>query len=185
MQVKGTGLITTRDFVKTNFKNDFTKWLYSLPGSSQELYTGPIDSTKWFPMQDGYIIPVDKVVELFYNGDVRKGGEELGRFSANKALTGVYRTFMVMASPMFLMKRASKIFSTFYNPSQINVFENGKKEIFMQITEFPQSSPAVEYRIAGWCAKALEMSKCNDVTFELSKSLSKNDKMTEIIYRWK
>ena len=41
MQVKGTALRTTRDFVKTKFPDHYDKWLDSLPPESKKLYSLP------------------------------------------------------------------------------------------------------------------------------------------------
>jgi hypothetical protein len=58
MEVKGTALKTTRDFIKTQFPDLYGKWLDSLPADSKK-FTPP-DATAWYPFREGYSIPEEK-----------------------------------------------------------------------------------------------------------------------------
>lgn len=184
MKVKGTGLITTRDFVKQNFGNRYKEWLNALPDKTKELYKGVIDSRGWYSIQEAYLEPLDIALRLFYNGDYKLGGDAIGAWSAETALKGVYKVFLMVATPQYLMSRATKIFSAFYEPCDIAVSEKGKKQVTMQITKFDEINLSLEYRIAGWCKKALELTNCHDVNYVFSKSLTKNDEFTEIVFSW-
>jgi hypothetical protein len=184
MKVKGTGLITTRDFVKSNFKSRYTEWLDSLTNQTKTIYSGVINSQAWFPIKDTYLDPLDSIVKLFYKNDYKLGGESIGAWSAETALRGVYKVFLFVATPQYLMSRATKIFSAYYEPCDIIVSEKGKKQVTIQITKFDTISVALEYRIAGWCKKALELTNCENVSYIFTKSLTKNDSYTEIIFSW-
>lgn len=184
MQVKGTGIKTTKEFVKANFPNAYTDWINSLPPKSKELYTGNTEFINWFPIKEAYIDPVNKIIELFYKGDIKVGGEAIGKFSANYALKGVYKVFLIVASPQFLMKRATKIMTTFYQPCEITVAENGKKSVVLTISKFDQINEALEYRIGSWCQRALELTNCKNVKYQIQKALTKKDTVTEILFNW-
>lgn len=184
MQVKGTGLITTRDFVKQNYKYRYNEWLNTLPENSRNIYKGVIDSRGWYSLRELYLDPLDKIIDLFYKGDIKTGGDAIGAWSAETALKGVYKVFLLVATPQYLMSRATKIFSAFYEPCDIVVSEKSKKQVTMQITKFEEINIALEYRIAGWCKKALELTNCNNVTYSFTKTLTKKDTYTEIIFSW-
>jgi len=184
MQVKGTGIKTTKEFVKSNFPNGYTNWINSLTTKSKELYTGNTEFTEWFPIKEAYIDPVDKIIEQFYKGDSKLAGEALGRFSAEYALKGVYKVFLLVSSPQFLMKRATKIMTTYYHPCEISVAENGQKSVILTVSKFEFINPALEYRIGAWCQKALELTNCKNPKYVIKKALTKGDLFTEIVFNW-
>jgi len=184
MQVKGTGIKTTKEFVKFHFADEYTNWINSLPIKSKKLYLVNTQFASWFPIQEAYIDPLDKIIELFYNGNHKEGANAIGRFSADYALKGIYKVFLLIASPQFLMKRASKIITTYYEPCEILISENGNKSIVLSIFKFDQINEALEYRIGAWCQRALELAHCKNVNYKIQKSLTKKDSVTEINFNW-
>lgn len=184
MEVKGTAVKTTRDFVKELFPTQFDTWVNSLPEKSKKIFADIIDSAAWYPMNEGYIIPINKMADMFYKGNAKTVGDALGIYSADIALKGIYKAFLLIASPNFLMSRASKIITTYYVPSDVNIIGSGEKTVTLQITRFPEISNAIEYRIAAWCKRALELSNCKNVEYRITKFLSKMGPCTEIIYTW-
>lgn len=119
MQVKGTGIKTTKEFVLKNFPDDYEGWIESLSIESKPYFVETTNFTRWYPIKEAYIDPGNKIIELFFQGDIKAGGEALGRFSANYALKGIYKVFLLVASPKHLINRAQKInnylFSTLRN----------------------------------------------------------------------
>lgn len=184
MQVKGTALRTTRDFVKTRFPEIFEKWINSLAPDSKKIYSSTIDATAWYPYKEAYSHPVEKIMELCYRGDRKTGGDELGSWSAEVSLKGFYKVFLLIASPQFLLQRASKIFTTFYEPSEIEASITGSNDAILRIIKFDNIDESIEYRIAGWIRKALELANCNTPRYEIKKFLSKGDGATEIFFHW-
>ncbi|MFO7659025.1 MAG: hypothetical protein R6W78_18345 [Bacteroidales bacterium] len=184
MNVKGTALTTTRDFVKKNFPDKYNEWLNCLPPKSKVFYSSSIDATKWYPLKESYLQAIECVINKFFNGDTAKGAEAIGRYSAEVALTGFYKVFLLIASPRFLMQRASKIFSTFYDPSEIVIVEEDSTHATIKIVKFDEIDLALEYRIAGWVKKAIEMANSKNPEYKFGKMLSKGDDCTEIKFGW-
>ena len=184
MEVKGTAVESIPLFVKEKFGERYEEWLNSLPPKSREIMTKPILAAIWYPLEEAFIIPTLKICELFYNGDLR-GAWEAGRFSADFALRGIYKVFVKIGSPGFIIDRASAIFSNYYRPSKMEVVERGKNRAVLHITEFGKPHIVVEYRIAGWIERALEISGCKDLKITITKSLTRGDKYTEIVGEWR
>lgn len=184
MEVKGIALKTTRDFVKTNFPGDYSQWLNALPESTRKNFEGVLDVGKWYPLHENYLIPLGKISGMFFNGNEKKCGEALGYYSADVALKGIYKVFLLMASPNYLMQRASKIITTYYQPSQVEAEKVSQKSALIRITEFSEMDAALEYRFAGWCKRALELSNCSDVSYTMRKSLARREDATEILFEW-
>jgi hypothetical protein len=184
MQVKGTALRTTRDFVKTVFPGSYDKWLDSLSPDSKRLFSSTIDATAWYPFKEGYSVPIGKIVDICFNHDRKTGGDQLGSWSAEVGLKGFYKVFLLIASPQFLLQRASKIFTTYYEPSEVEASIIGSNDAILRITKFEDIDEAVEYRIAGWTRKALELANCREPSYVIKKALSKGDNATEIHFHW-
>jgi hypothetical protein len=185
MEIKGTGIKTTRDFVRCTFPDKYEYWLESLPEKTRALYApASLNLGGWFPMKEGYLIPLEQIVQLLYNGDEKKGGEAVGRFSADLALTGIYKLFLLVATPKYMMQRASTILTTYYIPSEIKVSEIDSKSVNLHIVRFSEMSHILEFRIAGWCIRALELCGCKQPQYLITKSIINGDKTTEYTFSW-
>jgi hypothetical protein len=184
MQVKGTSIITTRDFVKEKFPSHYNDWIKSLPAESKKLYEGAVRVSDWFEIKQAYYDPMNKIIEQFYNSNAQKGGEDLGRFSAKVALTGMYKVFLFVATPQYLMKRASRMVETFYTPSEVEVTEVSSKVVVMKIKKFDGITKTLEFRFAGWCVKALELCNCKNITYRITSHISSGHPTTTIEYKW-
>lgn len=184
MQVKGTGIKTTRDFVKEVFPSRYEEWISSLPSDSKQLYVGALDVGKWYEIKTAYYVPIEKVSELLYNRNAQKAGNELGRYSAEVALKGIYKVFLLVATPQYLMKRSINMMQAFYNPSEIEVAERSKKLVVLTIKSFQGINKVTEYRIAGWCAKALELCNCHGVKYHFTSYISAGQPQTIIEFSW-
>jgi len=184
MQVKGTSIVTTRDFVKEKFPGQFNGWIKSLPPESQKIYEGMVRVSDWYDIKPAYYDPMNKIIELFYSNNFQKGGEDLGRYSAGVALTGIYKVFLLVATPQYLMKRASRMVETFYTPSEVVVVETSNKIVSMKITKFDGITKALEYRFAGWCVRALELCNCKNISYKITSFISAGQPATTIEFKW-
>jgi len=185
MEIKGTGIKTTREFVKENFPDKYEMWLNSLPEKTRALYSSPlINMAGWYPIKEAYLIPIDKIISMFYAGNIKTGAETLGKFSADIALKGIYKLYLMIATPQNLMQKASVMFTTFYSPSEVKVSEATAKSVTLQITKFEEITPSLEYRIAGWCVRAIELCGCKNVSYRITKSYTKFDPHTDIMFNW-
>lgn len=184
MEVKGTAVKSIKEFVETRFKADYQKWLKAMPEESQAIINGGIFANNWYPMKAAAVEPTKALGKVFYNNDIKQAAWESGRYSAEVGLKGVYKIFVMIAKPQYIMQRASRVFTSYYSPSDLSVVESHEKGLTLHITKFPEPEQIVEYRIAGWCEKALEFTNCKNVRAKITKSLTNGDKVTEIVMSW-
>ena len=183
MEVKGTAVVSIKEYVKSNYPNDFNKWIESLSSGAKEIFNGPVDATKWYVVEDGALDPTIKLSTLFFQGNKQKGAWDSGRYSAHKALTGIYKIFVKAASPAYIIQRASRVFATYYRPCEIIVTYSDSKSVNLELTQMDPKFDVIEHRIAGWIEKALEISSCKNVQIEIAP---KSDEPTtkEIKITW-
>ena len=141
----------------------------------------PIYVTTWYSLKDGMIEPTRKLSELLHNNNV---AWDVGAYSAEEGLKGVYKIFVLIAKPSYILKRASRVFETYYNPSEMKVVKTGSHKTVIHITKFPEPDTIVEQRIGGWLAKALEITKCKNGEVKITKSLTLGHKYTEFDIKW-
>lgn len=66
----------------------------------------------------------------------------------------------------------------------MSIVQKSSKSYILIISKFDLFNAIIEYRIAGWCQRALELTNCKNVKYNINKSLTKSDEVTEIEFRW-
>lgn len=183
MLVKGAAVVSTKAFVESKYEGELIKWLSNLPEKSQKIYTQTISESKWYSLNDAFVVPTRIMLKMFYDNDL-SGANELGSYSAKKGLTGIYKVFVKMGSPAFIISRAAKVFTAYYKDSSIKVLSSTKKSVILMIDRFPEYADVVEHRIIGWIDKALEISGCENVKTQVVHSFLKGDPFTEFFITW-
>ncbi len=184
MKVKGTILSSIHDFIKEQFPNRFHEWIDRLPEESAKLYTEPIMATEWYPYREGLIVPSEVAAKLFYDGNIEKFSWDSGRYSAEIGLKGIYKVFVLIATPQFIMKRGGKLISSFYDESELKIGEERPKGVDIHVTKFPGSSVITERRIGGWMEKALEICNVKNISIDIVTSIAARDDQTVYVLNW-
>jgi len=183
MEIKGTAVKSTIEFVRARFAERYNEWLEMLPTDSRAIMESPVYATDWYPIINAAILPTKAIGHLFYD-DIKKGAWEVGRFSAEVSLTGIYKVFIKLTSPAHIIDRASKIMETYYRPAEIAVVERPHKGVRLHIKKLPTNDAVIEHRISGWMERALEINNCKNISINIPLSLSKGDEVTEIAITW-
>jgi hypothetical protein len=183
MEVKGTAVKTIPEFVKTKFPNQFDSWMDSLPAESKIYMAERISLTNWYPLMESLIIPTRKVGEMFYK-DIIKGAFEMGVYSSEQAIRGVYKMLVMVSSPSFIVNRTSSIMSNYYKPCKMDITKRSKDMAIVSILEFATPDVCVDYRIFGWIKNTIETSKFKNPKVDILKSMGKGDKSTEFLIQW-
>ncbi len=150
MEIKGAALKSIPEFVKKHFPLRQNEWLDALPESSKNIMKGIIFTNNWYPMQDGLVLPMKTISKVYYNGDDEKTAKLMGRFHAESALNGIYKFFIQFGSPKYIIEKAGRIFTTYFQPSEIVVMNATKNGLVLHITKFPDPDEILEYDIVGW-----------------------------------
>jgi len=183
MEVKGIAIKTIPDFVKEKFPNEYKTWLETLPVEARSIIENRISLTNWYPLESSLIIPTQLIGEMFYK-DIQKGAFELGIFSSNQAIKGIYKMLVMVSSPSFIVNRASTIMSSYYRPCEMEISKRSKDMAVLSIVNFPNPSVVVDYRILGWIKNTMEFSKFKSPKVEMVKSMGNGDSSTDYLVQW-
>lgn len=184
MHVKGTAVKSIQEFVQTRHGDKYADWLKAMPETSRQIMSKPVYVSDWYSAKDAAIEPTIAIGKIIFDGDIVKAGWETGRYSSEIALNGVYKVFVKMATPQFIIARSGKILPSYYDPSDISVKETGAKHVVLNISKLPVNHEVLEARIFGWIQKALEVTGCKNVQIKPIKSMAKGDSITELMITW-
>jgi hypothetical protein len=183
MEIKGSAVKSIPDYMKKFHPEKYSMWMDALPEKSKKIFSEPVLPSNWYSLQDAAIIPTEALGQILFS-DAVKGAWQCGRFSAENALTGIYKFFVKAASPFFIIDRAGRILSTYYQPCKMDVVERGDDFVILRITQFEEPSKLVEGRIGGWIERAMEIHGVSFVHITIEKSLTRGDECTEILVKW-
>jgi hypothetical protein len=181
MKVKGTSLIATKKFVYQKFGQEgVDRFIAALPPESKVLLTGGLLANNWYPAADALIEPSRQLCRLFYDGDER-GAWEVGAFSADDGLRGIYRFFARIATVEKLLSKTADIFHTYYQPGRMEVAESGAHRIVLRMLDTDERDRLLEVRICGWLDGALRVCGNTGHRITIGRSLARGDPDTEFI----
>jgi hypothetical protein len=184
LKVKGTGIISQIAFVRERFgEAGFDKWRDALSEPARVLVTSAVFASSWYEGEHAVLEPRDKICEVFFNSDP-KGAREIGRFTADRSLNGIYRVFVRVGSPEWTVGKVAGIFGTFFTPGELAPVFSQKGKLVMRLSGFPARSEAFEEMICGFAERALELCGCKEVKVERTASLARWDPHADFSGTW-
>jgi hypothetical protein len=179
MQIKGTAVKTTPEFVKAKFRDRYYEWIENLPDLSRDIVGQPVFSTSWYDLYNAVILPTEKTGDLFFQSHI-EAALELGRYSSEVALSGIYKIFIKISSPQFVLSRATNVFATYYNPAEIQIISSKGNSAILEMKGFVRKEELIVYRIAGWLEKTIELTTKSKYPAEIEKKYN-GDYLTALI----
>jgi hypothetical protein len=183
MSIKGSAVKATKEYILKKQPEHYDEWLKGLSKSARDILSNPILATEWYPIDQAVVGPTEVMSKMFFNS-VKECAWELGRFSADQALSGIYKVFVLISTPQFILSRAAKVFQSYYKDSEIVIKEQSNTHVILQIKQFPYIHQIMEYRIAGWISGAIDKTGHKIIKVEVTKSMTKGEEQTEIHAEW-
>ena len=149
MNVKGIAVSATYNYIKKNFPEDLTEWLNNLSPASQKIFKNIILPSEWYPAYEAVVEPTQLVGEMFI-GSAEKAAFEIGKYSAQEGLKGVYRVFARLSSINYIIKRSIPIYANYYDTGQFSIITNEKGNAVLKLSGVPKKFYLVIHRVAGW-----------------------------------
>lgn len=182
MFVKGTRIISIREYVRQVHADRYAEWLDSLSDDSREIFANDILYSNLYPYRLSILEPMERACKLFFDGNP-SGALEMGRFSAEFAIKGVLKIFFQVASPQFVMTRVPAIFTSYFSEGRMIVAAKQPDGCVIHMLDFPEPHLLADLRIRGWIERGLEFCGCKDIEVKMSQSMGRGDALTEYISR--
>lgn len=185
MKVKGTSVKSTLQYVKEVHPDYLQQWLDALPDNIRQLMLNPIMSTQWFQIEDGMIIPTETLAKIISEPDINIVARKIGAYTAKIGLKSVYKVFVKVASPNYVLRRSQRVFNTYYSEGKfITIVDEAKRAVF-DVIGFKKQHETVFSRICGWLDETLIItnSRKGNVTYSVTQ-LENNNVSVRIAASW-
>ena len=169
-RAKGTVIASTLAFLNEKLgKEGAVQLIEGLGAEHSALLKGPVLQGNWYP--------IDLLIKLVIAAEGKVAmpekkkktlAWELGRFSAETGLKGIYKVFFKMADISFIIKRAPHVWSSYYDSGTMQVLVAEPNKAIMRIAGFDQPSAILCDRVLGWMERTVEMSGGKHVANEPS-----------------
>jgi predicted hydrocarbon binding protein len=127
----------------------------ALPPQLRVAFATRIRKAAWYPYEP--------FVALLRGIDARLGTgdltycEQIGRAAANADLSTVFKVFVRMASPSWLIRACPRVWSRYYEAGSMRATAWEPEETVVVIEDFPGIDPAHCWLMRGWMIGALEV----------------------------
>lgn len=95
----------------------------------------------------------------------------LGEYLATEQLRGVYRVFLLVVSPDFMLRRSSQIFRTYYDGGTMEAVTLAPGRVECTFGGFHAKERLLELSIAGWIKGASALTNAQDLRVEVTTSV--------------
>jgi len=120
-----------------------------------------VTATTWIPVEYRYHL-VEFLVARSFDGDARRASE-IGSLVGKKEINGFFRFVMQFTSPSLVLGMSSRFWRSYYDRSEFVVVESGPGFCHAEIRDWPLTSAAVAYELAGALREWLLASRANDL----------------------
>lgn len=183
MSIKGSAVKATKEYVLKKHPDRYEEWLKKLSPQARNIISNPILATQWYPIEESVVEPTTTACDLFFD-KLENAAWQMGEFSADQALSGIYKVFVLISTPQFIISRGAKVFQSYYKDSEIIIKDKSEEHVRLQIVKFPYPHEVMECRIAGWISGAIQKTGHKKIDVKITKSMTKGDPYTEIYSKW-
>jgi hypothetical protein len=183
-QVKGTALVSTIRFLAERFGDAAVgRILARLSAEDRTVLDQELLVSAWYPLPTMLRLMRAAVDELgAQEPDLIK---KMGRKSADYGISTVYRVFIRLGSPQFVVTRAARVFASYYDRGTMAAVESREGHAAVELSDFPDGTSEFCERIIGWMERTIELSGAKDVRSRHSLCIHRGDSVCRYEGDWK
>ena len=183
LHIKGTAVLDTFETIKARAgQAELDKIISHLDPEAQEIFRRPISPSSWYSCD---------AFSRFLEATIREmaGGNEqvlVKRAEAviEKQLSGIYKMFVRLGSPEFVIRRIAAVHATYFDGVQIIPEMKGPKSATIQYVGFSRNHRIMGFAIIGFFQKALEISGAKKVHVHFTVPIEAGQKFCELALTW-
>jgi len=182
-EIKGTTLIQSIDSIKARGgEHELAKIVEQLNPESKSIFEGRISPWTWYPL-DAFVEFLEADIRLTANGDpevlVARSEKVI-----EAQLRGIYKMFIKLGSPAFVIKRIASVHATYFNGVHIIPEVDDSNEAVIKYLGFESRHEILSYAIIGFYRKALQISGAKQVTTKFTVPISAGGDFAELKITW-
>jgi len=161
--IKGQSCLTARKFITERFGADgFNDLLSALDDGLSAFFSGKIMPSLWCPEKNfvAFLVAAEKK----FDPSMQELLFEMGRYSATKSISTVYRIFLRLGDPAFIIARAGRVWSQLHNHARLEVLDAGDKRAKARLYGYTPAHKAFCRYLSGYFTGVLELSGARDIS---------------------
>jgi hypothetical protein len=183
VQIKGSAIKETIEQIKSRAgEAAFQKILGLLDDETRKVLEGQIFSSTWYSL-DLFTRFLEIEIKVLADGNeemVTRGSEAV----IERQLRGIYKAFVKLGSPEFVIKRIAAVHATYFQGVPIEVQLHGHGRAIVKYTGFEKQHRIMGFAIVGFFKKALEISGAKDVAIHFSVPIEDGKGNSELSIAW-
>jgi hypothetical protein len=155
IHLKGSAVSATLKYLRLRGADEaYPQILEQLPVGDRERLSRVLAS-QWIPVET--VMRLLETAARVLGEDPQELAFQAGGFAAEDGLTTLYKIFFRFGSPEFILARASRVWSTYWDSGQMSVVVSEPGHLEVRVAEFPVGSELVCQRTRGWIHRAFEL----------------------------
>ena len=183
VQIKGSAIQETINQVKRRSGDDSLKKILNLlDDEARKVFEGDIFASTWYPL-DVFTRFLEVENKLLADGNeemVTRGSEAV----IERQLRGIYKAFVKLGSPEFVIKRIAAVHATYFQGVPIDVQLPARGQAIVRYTGFEKQHRIMGFAIIGFFRKALEISGAKDVKLHFATPIDEGKPYSELSISW-
>jgi len=183
VQIKGSAIKETIEQIKSRAgEAAFQKILGLLDDETRKVLAGEIFSSTWYSL-DLFTRFLEIEINILADGNeemVTRGSEAV----IERQLRGIYKAFVKLGSPEFVIKRIAAVHATYFQGVPIEVQVQGHGRAVVKYIGFEKQHRIMGFAIVGFFKKALEISGAKDVAIYFSVPIEEGKGYSELSIAW-
>jgi len=181
--IRGMALAAAVKYIKQTYGEEgFKKVVEAMEAGDREVMAGSLNPVNLYSMK-AYNSFLDKADKLLGKGDYELC-RQVGIFEARETFTGLYKVFLEVGNPHFVIKKAGLAWRTLHDAGDLEVEQTGDKYVRGKVSNFPDPHKAFCWDLVGYFEKVLEMSGAKNLDVKEIKCRCSGDDCCEFEVRW-
>lgn len=183
-KIKGSVVHSNAAFLQEKLgKEIYGQVLAKLTPADREALGTVILQSAWY--EYSILLRLMEAAQEFYKPTTPKSmAWEMGRFSSEYGLKTVYKIFFKVADPQFVISRASKIFSNYFDTGVMEIVSMEARAAHLRIRGFDQPCEQFCDRAQGWMERTVEMAGGKSVTITHPICAARGGAYCDFLGRW-
>ncbi len=184
IEIKGSVLIDSIHAIKKRSGEEmFKKILDSLNTDTRKVFDNPnILSTNWYPL-DAFLEFLDIDLKLTANGNEKELIERSEQL-IEKQLKGIYKIFVKLGSPEFIINRIRVSQLTYFRGLSIEAHMIGSEKARIKYIGLEKQQRLIGLSIIGYYKKALEISGAKNIKITFITPIEEGKGFCELEIEW-
>lgn len=158
---KGTAMKSTVKYIQDKLEGvRLQMFIAGLPEELQVFFNKTLFASEWYPA-----VPMADLMEhfgRFYGGPASELYWDIGRHSSDDGLNTVYKIFIKLGSPEYIIRKAPYVWTTYYSEGAFETRLTPPKGAVLTLKNCRIPHEAICVRVGGWMQRTLEHSGAKD-----------------------